>query len=96
MLARDELARKSLIAELDENAMERWPNSEETNETGFTLASSSNEGMFDILPTIWIARTDLDDTFRNMIQLPTKHSTITPGKKRRYNEWPEAFRRTNS
>ncbi|KAI0799031.1 S-adenosyl-L-methionine-dependent methyltransferase [Xylaria sp. FL0064] len=57
VLAQDEMARNSLVVELDEfwpagvrmaDAMEKWPNSEENNETGFALANNSNKGMFDI------------------------------------------------
>ncbi|KAL7621383.1 hypothetical protein AAE478_008705 [Parahypoxylon ruwenzoriense] len=57
VLAGDELMRNALIVELDEfwpagvkmaDAMERWPNSEENNETGFSLANNSNKSMFDI------------------------------------------------
>ncbi|KAI1813816.1 O-methyltransferase [Poronia punctata] len=60
VLANDEMARNSLVVELDEfwpagvkmaDAMEKWPNSEENNQTGFSLAnnnSNGNKGMFDI------------------------------------------------
>ncbi|KAI0520797.1 S-adenosyl-L-methionine-dependent methyltransferase [Xylaria bambusicola] len=57
VLSRDEMARNSLIVELNEfwpagvkmaDAIEKWPNSEENNETGFSLANNSNKGMFDI------------------------------------------------
>ncbi|KAI1387569.1 S-adenosyl-L-methionine-dependent methyltransferase [Hypoxylon trugodes] len=58
VLAEDEVARNSLIVELDEfwpagvklaDALEKWPNSEEDNETGFSLANNSNKGMYEIL-----------------------------------------------
>ncbi|KAI1771117.1 S-adenosyl-L-methionine-dependent methyltransferase [Hypoxylon cercidicola] len=58
VLAGDELMRNSLIVELDEfwpagvktaDAMEKWPNSEESNQTGFTLANNSDKSMYDIL-----------------------------------------------
>ncbi|KAI0602839.1 S-adenosyl-L-methionine-dependent methyltransferase [Biscogniauxia sp. FL1348] len=57
MLATDEMTRNALVVELDEfwpagvkmaDAMEKWPNSEEANETGFSLANNSNKSMFDI------------------------------------------------
>ncbi|KAK8055068.1 O-methyltransferase [Apiospora rasikravindrae] len=57
ILADNELARNSLVVELDEfwpaavrvaDAMEKWPNSEEPNETGFSLANNSSKSMFDI------------------------------------------------
>ncbi|ETS76496.1 hypothetical protein PFICI_11883 [Pestalotiopsis fici W106-1] len=57
ILASDEVMRNSLRVELDEfwpagvkmaDAMEKWPNSEESNETGFSLANNSDKGMFDI------------------------------------------------
>jgi hypothetical protein len=57
VLAGDEMARNSLVVELDEfwpagvkmaDAMEKWPNSEQNNETGFSLANNSSKGMFDI------------------------------------------------
>ncbi|KAI1651918.1 S-adenosyl-L-methionine-dependent methyltransferase [Daldinia loculata] len=57
-LASDEGMRNSLIVELDEfwpagvkmaDALEKWPNSEENNETGFALANNSNKSMYDIL-----------------------------------------------
>ncbi|KAK7950948.1 uncharacterized protein PG986_006676 [Apiospora aurea] len=56
-LAGSESMRNSLIVELDEfwpaavkmaDAMEKWPDSEENNETGLSLANSSNKSMFDI------------------------------------------------
>ncbi|KAK7924323.1 hypothetical protein PG985_006377 [Apiospora marii] len=56
-LAGSEAMRNSLVVELDEfwpaavkmaDAMEKWPNSEENNETGFSLANNSNKSMFDI------------------------------------------------
>ncbi|KAI1345640.1 S-adenosyl-L-methionine-dependent methyltransferase [Xylaria sp. FL0043] len=43
VLALDEMARNSLVVELDEF----WP-AGENNETGFALANNSNKGMFDI------------------------------------------------
>ncbi|KAI1324462.1 O-methyltransferase-domain-containing protein [Xylariaceae sp. FL0255] len=58
VLAKDEMARNALIVELDEfwpagvfmaDAMEKWPNSEESNETGFSVANHSNKSMYDIL-----------------------------------------------
>ncbi|PVI00590.1 S-adenosyl-L-methionine-dependent methyltransferase [Periconia macrospinosa] len=58
VLAQDELARNALIVELDEfwpagvkaaDALEKWPNSEECNQTGFSLANNSDKGMYDIL-----------------------------------------------
>ncbi|KAF7532284.1 hypothetical protein G7054_g8114 [Neopestalotiopsis clavispora] len=57
ILASDDVMRNSLRVELDEfwpagvkmaDAMEKWPNSEESNQTGFSLANNSNKGMFDI------------------------------------------------
>ncbi|KAI8947010.1 S-adenosyl-L-methionine-dependent methyltransferase [Xylaria longipes] len=57
ILAQDEAARNALVVELDEfwpagvrmaDAMEKWPNSEESNETGFSLANNSNKSMYDI------------------------------------------------
>ncbi|KAI1123316.1 S-adenosyl-L-methionine-dependent methyltransferase [Nemania abortiva] len=57
VLAQDEAARNALVVELDEfwpagvrmaDAMEKWPNSEENNETGFSLANNSSKGMYDI------------------------------------------------
>ncbi|CAJ2502041.1 Uu.00g048940.m01.CDS01 [Anthostomella pinea] len=57
ILARDELMWNSLIVEMDEfwpaavktaDALEKWPNSEENNETGFSLANNSHKSMFDI------------------------------------------------
>ncbi|KAI3323802.1 hypothetical protein HD806DRAFT_534920 [Xylariaceae sp. AK1471] len=47
---------KSLVVELDEfwpagvkmaDAMETWPNSDENNGTGFSLANNTNKSMFD-------------------------------------------------
>ncbi|KAI6089775.1 S-adenosyl-L-methionine-dependent methyltransferase [Hypoxylon rubiginosum] len=58
VLAGDEVMRNSLIVELDEfwpagvkmaDAMEKWPNSEESNETGFALANNSDKSMYEIL-----------------------------------------------
>ncbi|OTA92758.1 hypothetical protein M434DRAFT_31515 [Hypoxylon sp. CO27-5] len=58
IISRDELTRNSLIVEMDEfwpagvkmaDAMEKWPNSEENNETGFALANNSNKSMYGIL-----------------------------------------------
>ncbi|KAI2467442.1 S-adenosyl-L-methionine-dependent methyltransferase [Annulohypoxylon bovei var. microspora] len=58
VLAGDEVARTTLITELDEfwpaatkmvDAMEKWPNSEENNETGFSLAHNSDKGLYDTL-----------------------------------------------
>ncbi|KAI0378115.1 S-adenosyl-L-methionine-dependent methyltransferase [Hypomontagnella monticulosa] len=58
VLAEDDVTRNSLIVELDEfwpagvkmaDALERWPNSEEKNETGFSLANNSNKSMYEIL-----------------------------------------------
>ncbi|KAH9889151.1 S-adenosyl-L-methionine-dependent methyltransferase [Xylariomycetidae sp. FL2044] len=58
ILASDEMARNGLVVELDEfwpagvkmaDAMEKWPNSEENNETGFTLANNSTKSMYEIL-----------------------------------------------
>ncbi|KAI1759594.1 S-adenosyl-L-methionine-dependent methyltransferase [Hypoxylon sp. FL1150] len=58
VLAEDDVARNSLIVELDEfwpagvkmaDALEKWPNSEEANETGFSLANNSSKGMYEIL-----------------------------------------------
>ncbi|KAI0548226.1 S-adenosyl-L-methionine-dependent methyltransferase [Xylaria curta] len=57
ILADDDLARNSLVVELDEfwpagvkmaDAMQKWPNSEENNETGFTIANNSTKSMYDI------------------------------------------------
>ncbi|RYP62665.1 hypothetical protein DL770_009552 [Monosporascus sp. CRB-9-2] len=57
-LASDDMIRNSLIVELDEfwpaglkmaDAMEKWPNSEENNETGFSLANNSSKSMYEIL-----------------------------------------------
>ncbi|KAI1378983.1 S-adenosyl-L-methionine-dependent methyltransferase [Hypoxylon crocopeplum] len=57
VLTGDELMRNSLVVELDEfwpagvkmaDAMEKWPNSEENNETGFALANNSNKSTYDI------------------------------------------------
>ncbi|KAJ2997226.1 hypothetical protein NUW58_g708 [Xylaria curta] len=57
LLATNAAVRNSLVVELDEfwpagvkmaDAMEKWPNSEENNETGFTLANNSNKSMFSI------------------------------------------------
>ncbi|KAI1429324.1 S-adenosyl-L-methionine-dependent methyltransferase [Xylaria sp. FL1777] len=57
ILSRDESARNSLTLELDEfwpaavkmtDAMETWLNSEENNETGFSLANNSDKSMWDI------------------------------------------------
>ncbi|KAI0206700.1 S-adenosyl-L-methionine-dependent methyltransferase [Astrocystis sublimbata] len=56
ILARDEITRNSLTLKLDEfwpaavkmtDAMETWLNSEDVNETGFSLAHSSGKGMYD-------------------------------------------------
>ncbi|KAI1440411.1 S-adenosyl-L-methionine-dependent methyltransferase [Annulohypoxylon stygium] len=56
--AGDEIARAALTVELDEflpsstklaDAMEKWPNSEENNETGFSLAHNSDKGMYETL-----------------------------------------------
>ncbi|KAI1211465.1 S-adenosyl-L-methionine-dependent methyltransferase [Annulohypoxylon truncatum] len=55
IVAQDEMARAAIIVELDEfwpsapkmaDAMEKWPNSEENNETGFTLANNTDKGMY--------------------------------------------------
>ncbi|KAK7750912.1 hypothetical protein SLS62_007175 [Diatrype stigma] len=57
VLAGDDLMRNSLVVELDEfwpaavkmaDAMEKWPNSQENNETGFSLANNNDKSMFDI------------------------------------------------
>ncbi|KAI1367594.1 S-adenosyl-L-methionine-dependent methyltransferase [Xylaria arbuscula] len=57
VLVNDPVARNGLIVVLDEfwpagvkmaDAMEKWPNSEENNETGFALANNSTKSMFDI------------------------------------------------
>ncbi|KAI1204780.1 S-adenosyl-L-methionine-dependent methyltransferase [Annulohypoxylon truncatum] len=57
ILSRDDMARNLLVVELDEfwpagvkmaDALERWPNSEECNETGFSLANNSKKSMYDI------------------------------------------------
>ncbi|KAI1084347.1 S-adenosyl-L-methionine-dependent methyltransferase [Whalleya microplaca] len=56
VLARDDVIRNGLVVQLDEfwpagvkmaDAMEKWPNSEENNETGFSLANNTNKSMFD-------------------------------------------------
>ncbi|KAI0877220.1 O-methyltransferase-domain-containing protein [Hypoxylon argillaceum] len=56
ILAQDPAARNSLVVELDEfwpagvhmaDAMEQWPNSEECNETGFTVANHTTKSMYD-------------------------------------------------
>ncbi|KAI0900877.1 S-adenosyl-L-methionine-dependent methyltransferase [Annulohypoxylon nitens] len=58
VLAQDEVARNSLIVEMDEfwpagmkmaDALERWPNSEESNQTGYSLANNSDKSMYEIL-----------------------------------------------
>ncbi|KAJ8131865.1 hypothetical protein O1611_g1765 [Lasiodiplodia mahajangana] len=46
VLVNDEVARNGLVVMAD--AMEKWPNSEENNETGFALANNSTKSMFDI------------------------------------------------
>ncbi|KAI1394365.1 S-adenosyl-L-methionine-dependent methyltransferase [Hypoxylon trugodes] len=57
ILATDPVMRNSMIVELDEfwpaavkmaDAMEKWPNSEESNETGFSLSNNSNKNMYEI------------------------------------------------
>ncbi|KAF2966046.1 hypothetical protein GQX73_g7524 [Xylaria multiplex] len=57
IIARDEAARNALVVELDgfwpagvrmADAMKRWPNSEESNETGFSPENNSNKSMSDI------------------------------------------------
>ncbi|KAI9703100.1 MAG: hypothetical protein M1820_005972 [Bogoriella megaspora] len=57
VLAGDRLVRNALVVELDEfwpagvqaaDAMEKWPNSEENNETGFALANNSDKSMYEI------------------------------------------------
>ncbi|KAK8110682.1 O-methyltransferase-domain-containing protein [Apiospora kogelbergensis] len=57
ILAGNESMRNSLIVEIDEfwptavkvaDAMEKWPNSEENNETAFALANNSQKSMFDL------------------------------------------------
>ncbi|KAI1435679.1 S-adenosyl-L-methionine-dependent methyltransferase [Xylaria sp. CBS 124048] len=56
-LASDDLARNYFVVGLDEfwpagirlaDAMERWPNSQENNETGFALANNSTKSMYEI------------------------------------------------
>ena len=56
-LQREEGVRNSHIVRLDEfwpagvmaaNALERWPNSEEQNETGFSLANNTDKSMFEV------------------------------------------------
>lgn len=56
ILVKDQAARNSLVVELDEfwpagvhmaDAMEQWPNSEECNETGFTVANHTTKSMYD-------------------------------------------------
>ncbi|KAI4596367.1 hypothetical protein KJ359_005496 [Pestalotiopsis sp. 9143b] len=57
ILASDPAMKNSLRVELDEfwpagvkmaDAMEKWPNSEECHQTGFSLANNSSKGMFEI------------------------------------------------
>ncbi|KAF1841298.1 S-adenosyl-L-methionine-dependent methyltransferase [Cucurbitaria berberidis CBS 394.84] len=57
VLAGDALTRNALIVQLQEfapagtkaaDALENWPNSEENNETGFSLANNSTKSMYDI------------------------------------------------
>ncbi|KAF2711448.1 S-adenosyl-L-methionine-dependent methyltransferase [Pleomassaria siparia CBS 279.74] len=57
VLVGDDLARNALIVQLEEfcpagvkaaDALEKWPNSEENNQTGFSLANNSDKSMFDI------------------------------------------------
>ncbi|KAF2661047.1 methyltransferas-like protein [Lophiostoma macrostomum CBS 122681] len=56
-LVRDDKVRNALIVQLDEfwpagvkaaDALEQWPNSEESSQTGFSLANNSDKSMFDI------------------------------------------------
>ncbi|KAI0881270.1 S-adenosyl-L-methionine-dependent methyltransferase [Annulohypoxylon maeteangense] len=58
ILSRDDAARNSLIVELDEiwpaavkmaDALEKWPDSEECNETAFNLVNNTNKSMYEIL-----------------------------------------------
>ncbi|OTA98103.1 hypothetical protein M426DRAFT_17763 [Hypoxylon sp. CI-4A] len=49
VLSQDENARNYLIVVKMADALEKWSNSEENNETGFSLANNSNKSMYEIL-----------------------------------------------
>ncbi|KAF2735515.1 S-adenosyl-L-methionine-dependent methyltransferase [Polyplosphaeria fusca] len=58
VLASEEIARNAFVVQLDEfwpagirvaDALEKWPGSEENNETGFSLVNNSSKSLYDIL-----------------------------------------------
>ncbi|KAI1264672.1 S-adenosyl-L-methionine-dependent methyltransferase [Xylariaceae sp. FL1019] len=73
ILVKDPVARNELVVALDEfwpagmaDAMERWPNSEENNQTGFALANNSDQSMFGI----FAAHPDRGDRFGRFFSGP--------------------------
>ncbi|KAI0151771.1 S-adenosyl-L-methionine-dependent methyltransferase [Xylariaceae sp. FL1272] len=93
VLVNDPMARNRLVVALDEfwpagvmmaDAMEKWPNSEENNETGFALANNSETGMFDF----FAAHPDRAASFGKLFQGPDSSTEEV------VNEYPWADKKT--